>query len=92
MNVVLPAITSRNPSVIAASVCASTDDVASSRIRIRGSASSPRDRHPLALAARQRQPPFADDGVVAVGQLADERVRSAARAAVSISSSASGRA
>ena len=30
------------------------------------------DRHPLALAARQLEPAFADDRVVPVGQLADE--------------------
>ncbi len=52
MNVVLPAIASRRPRLIAASVCASTDEVASSRIRIRGSASSAR-----AIATRWRWPP-----------------------------------
>ena len=78
MNVVLPAITSRNPSVIAASVRASTDEVASSRIRIRGSARRP------AIATRWRWPPDSvspapDDRVVAVGQLADEQSPRAAR-------------
>jgi len=42
----------RSPRLIAASVWASTDDVASSRIRIRGSASSAR-----AIAIRCRCPP-----------------------------------
>ncbi len=35
----------------------------------------PGERDPLALAAREQQAPFADDGVVAVGQLHDEPVR-----------------
>jgi len=39
---VRPAITSRSASLIACSVVASTEEVASSRIRIRGSASSAR--------------------------------------------------
>ena len=51
-NVVRPAITSRSPSLIASSVRASTDDVASSRISTRGSASSAR-----AIATRWRCPP-----------------------------------
>ena len=51
-NVVRPAITSRSASLISCSVVASTDEVASSRIRIRGSASSAR-----AIARRWRWPP-----------------------------------
>ena len=50
--VVRPAITSARPSLIAPSVVASTEDVASSRIRIRGSASRAR-----AIATRWRCPP-----------------------------------
>ena len=70
-----PAITSRSASLISCSVEASTDEVASSRIRIRGSASDrARDRDPLALAAGQRQPALADQRVVALGQAADEVV------------------
>ena len=47
---------------------------------------------PLALAAREEQPPLADDRVVAVGQLHDEAVGLGPRAAASTSSSvASGR-
>ena len=62
--------------MISASVRASTDEVASSRIRIRGSASSAR-----AIATRWRWPPesgqpaLADDRVVAVRQAGDELVR-----------------
>ena len=51
-NVVRPAITSRSASLIACSVDASTDEVASSSTRIRGSASSAR-----AIASRWRCPP-----------------------------------
>ena len=51
-NVVRPAITSRSAALIACSVEASTDEVASSRIRIRGSLSSAR-----AIAIRWRWPP-----------------------------------
>ena len=51
-NVVRPAIASRSPRLIASSVVASTDEVASSRIRIRGSAISAR-----AIAIRWRWPP-----------------------------------
>ena len=50
--VVRPSITSRSPRLIAASVRASTEEVASSRIRIRGSAISAR-----AIATRWRWPP-----------------------------------
>ena len=50
--VVRPSIASRRPRLIAASVVASTEEVASSRIRIRGSASSAR-----AIATRWRWPP-----------------------------------
>ena len=52
MNVVRPSIASRSPALICASVRASTDEVASSRIRMRGSASSAR-----AIATRWRCPP-----------------------------------
>ncbi len=52
MNVVRPAIASWRPVLIAPSVVASTEEVASSRIRIRGSASSAR-----AIATRWRWPP-----------------------------------
>ena len=52
MKVVRPSIASRSPALISASVRASTDEVASSRIRIRGSASSAR-----AIATRWRWPP-----------------------------------
>jgi hypothetical protein len=45
-------MTSRSASLIACSVVASTDEVASSRIRMRGSASSAR-----AIASRWRWPP-----------------------------------
>ncbi len=50
--VVRPAITSRKPFLISSSVRASTDEVASSRIRMRGSAISAR-----AIAIRWRWPP-----------------------------------
>ena len=72
-NVVRPAITSRNAALISRSVVASTDDVASSRISTRGSASSAR-----AIAIRWRCPPesvspaLADARVIAVRQLSDE--------------------
>ena len=52
MKVVRPAIASCSPDLIAASVVASTEEVASSRIRIRGSASRAR-----AIATRWRWPP-----------------------------------
>ena len=61
MNVVRPSSASSSPRLIAASVWASTDDVASSRIRIRGSASSAR-----AIAIRCRCPLYreiADHGL-----------------------------
>jgi hypothetical protein len=74
--VVRPAITSRSASLISCSVVASTDEVASSRIRMRGSARKrARDRDALALAARERQAALADARVVAVGQALDELVR-----------------
>ena len=76
-----PRITSRSASLIRLSVVASTLEVASSRIRMRGSASSAR-----AIATRWRWPPesgqpaLADQRVVAVGQLGDEaRARPARR-------------
>ena len=50
--VVRPSIASRSPSRIRASVVASTDAVASSRIRMRGSTTSAR-----AIAIRCRWPP-----------------------------------
>ena len=52
MNVVRPRIASRSASLIARSVEASTEEVASSRISTRGSASSAR-----AIARRWRWPP-----------------------------------
>ena len=52
MIVVRPLIASRRPSRMLASVVASTDAVASSRIRIRGSITSAR-----AIASRWRWPP-----------------------------------
>ena len=52
MNVVRPAIAPRSPTRISASVEASTDAVASSRIRIRGSTASAR-----AIDSRWRCPP-----------------------------------
>ena len=52
MNVVRPAIAPRRPTRISASVEASTEAVASSRIRIRGSTASAR-----AIASRCRWPP-----------------------------------
>ena len=52
ISVVRPFIASRRPSLILASVDASTDAVASSRIRIRGSTRSAR-----AIAIRWRWPP-----------------------------------
>ena len=52
MNVVRPAIAPRRPTRISASVEASTEAVASSRIRIRGSTASAR-----AIASRWRWPP-----------------------------------
>ena len=52
ISVVRPRITSRSASLILASVVASTDAVASSRMRIRGSISSAR-----AIAIRWRWPP-----------------------------------
>jgi len=61
---------------IRASVEASTDAVASSRIKTRGStASAARNRQALSLPTRERDPAFADDRVVAVGKLLDELVR-----------------
>ena len=61
---------------ISASTPASTDDVASSSSRIRGIAQQrPGERDALALAAREREPLLADDGVVAVGQADHELVR-----------------
>ena len=53
MNVVRPRIASRSASLISPSVEASTLEVASSRTRIRGSASSAR-----AMAIRWRWPPL----------------------------------
>ena len=52
ITVVRPRIASRRPTRILASVAASTDAVASSRIRIRGSTTSAR-----AIASRWRCPP-----------------------------------
>ena len=52
MNVVRPRIASRRPARMCASVVASTDAVASSRMRTRGSTASAR-----AIAMRWRWPP-----------------------------------
>ena len=76
MSVVRPRIASRRPSRIRASVVASTEAVASSRMRMRGSIDErARDRDPLPLAARERDAALADHRVVAVRQLLDELVR-----------------
>ena len=76
MSVVRPFITSRRASLIRASVEASTEAVASSRISTRGfDQQRPGDRDPLALAAREGQPALADARLVAVRQVADELVR-----------------
>ena len=73
MIVVRPRITSRRPCLICASVVASTDAVASSRISTRGSTiERARDRDPLALASRERDPALADHRVVAVRKPLDE--------------------
>ena len=64
-----PARIGRSRVRISRSVCASTDDSESSRIRIFGSAAErPRQRHPLPLAARERQAALAHQRVVAVGE------------------------
>ena len=52
-NVVRPSIASRSAALISRSVVASTEEVASSRTRMRGSASSAR-----AIAIRWRWPPL----------------------------------
>ena len=76
MIVVRPRITSRSPCLICASVVASTDAVASSRIEhARVDDERPRDRDPLALPARERDPALADHRVVPVGQPVDELLR-----------------
>ncbi len=87
--VVRPVMISRNVVWICSSVRVSTDDVASSststrRIGEHGAG----DRDALALAARQREAPFADDGVVAERELFDEPVRARHAAARTMSSSA----
>ena len=62
--------------MISRSVVASTESVASSRIRIaRVGEDRAGDREPLALAAGERQAALADARVVAVGQALDELVR-----------------
>ncbi len=64
--VVRPAISSRRVAWMASSVVASTAEVASSSTRIRGSVSDgPGQGDALALTAREREAPLADDGVVA---------------------------
>ena len=82
-NVVRPAITSRSACLIACSVEASTDEVASSSIEDpRVAQQRAGDRDPLALAAREREPALADPRVVALRQLGDEarRLRALRRA------------
>ena len=75
MTVVRPAITVSSARRMRASVEASTEAVASSRISTRGSTSNARAiDEPLALAARERQAALADDRVVALGQRFDELV------------------
>ena len=65
----------RRPSWISASDSLSRLEVASSRIRIRGSASSgASDRDPLPLTAGEFYTAFADDGVVAVRKFLDKFV------------------
>ena len=67
-------------SLMRASVVASTLEVASSRIRMRGCGEQrARDRHPLALAARQGQAALADQRLVAV-RAGPRRTRPARRA------------
>ena len=76
ITVVRPRIASCRPSRIFASVVASTDAVASSRIRIaRVDDERARDRDALALPAGERDPALADHRVVALGQPLDELVR-----------------
>ena len=66
MIVVRPRITSRSALRISCSLLGSTDDVASSRIRMRGSASTARgDRDALPLTTGERVAVLADDRVVA---------------------------
>ena len=76
MIVVRPRMTVSSARRMRASVVASTDAVASSRIRTRGSASRARAiGDALPLAAREREAALADERVVAVGQRLDELVR-----------------
>ena len=73
--VVRPWIRLSSASWISRSVSVSTDEVASSRIRIaRVDQQGPGDRDPLPLAAGERLPALADQRVVAVGQAQDELV------------------
>ena len=76
ISVVRPAISRSSACWITASFSASTEDSASSRIRI-GASRSKRagDRQPLALAARQPHAALADHGRVALRQRGDEFVR-----------------
>ena len=75
MIVVRPRIASRRPSRIFDSVVASTEAVASSRIRIRGSTTARARCDTLPLSAGERDAAFADHGVVALGERLDELVR-----------------
>ena len=75
IRVVRPFIASRRPRRICASVVASTDAVASSRIRIRGSSRIARAIASRWRAARERDPALADHRVVAVRERRDEVVR-----------------
>ena len=74
--VVRPRTRLSSASWISRSVSVSTDEVASSRIRIaRVDQQRPGDRDPLPLAAGERLAALADQRVVAVGQAQDELVR-----------------
>ena len=75
MIVVRSRMTSRSPARILASVVASTEAVASSRIEDPGvDEERAGDRDSLTLSARERDAALADDGLVAVRQLEDELV------------------
>ena len=74
-NAVRPASRRRSPRSMRRSVPMSTDDVASSRMRMRGSARSARcERDELPLPERELEPALTDVGVVAGGQLLHESV------------------
>ena len=74
-NVVRPLRSDRRPSWISASLSLSSDDVASSRTRMRGfGEDGAGDRDALALAARQLHAALADDRVVLLLEPLDELV------------------